>query len=192
MRTAICLLTLCAPAALAQQSPPLVAPAAEQIAAALLPLPEEFRDGATVMGYTAEGKLVALRRGTRGMTCLANAPGGPRFHVACYHDSLEPFMARGRELRASGMAPDKVDTVRFAEVEQGKIPMPPRAALYSITGERYDAAADSIVGGRRLFVVYIPNATAVSTGLSAQPRQGEPWIMFPGTPKAHIMFIPRM
>jgi hypothetical protein len=115
--------------------------------------------------------------------------------VACYHHSLEPFMARGRALRAQGITGEKVDTVRFAEVKAGKIAMPAQpAALYSLTGPvgSYDPATNAITGARPLVVIYIPGATAASTGLSAKPQEGAPWIMFPGTPKAHIMLVPRM
>jgi hypothetical protein len=45
---------------------------------------------------------------------------------------------------------------------------------------------------RALYVVYIPGATPESTGLPATPGPNSPWLMFPGTPKAHIMFIPSM
>ena len=31
-----------------------------------------------------------------------------------------------------------------------------------------------------------------ATGLSAEPVEGGPWIMDPGTPKAHIMLEPGM
>ena len=47
-------------------------------------------------------------------------------------------------------------------------------------------------GARPLYVVYLPGATPESTGIPAQPAQGRPWLMFPGTPKAHIMFVPSM
>jgi hypothetical protein len=36
-------------------------------------------------------------------TCLASDPAVARFHVACYHHSLEPFMACGRALREQGI-----------------------------------------------------------------------------------------
>jgi hypothetical protein len=41
-------------------------------------------------------------------------------------------------------------------------------------------------------VVYIPFATPETTGIPAVPAPNQPWLMFPGTPKAHIMFVPRM
>ncbi len=169
--------------------------AEQQIAAAILPLPKEFRSTATVLGYTAAGKLTTLRAGDGPFICLANAPGGERFHVACYHNALEPFMARGRELRAAGVADSLVDSVRNADIESGRLQLPSHpAALYSLTGPpgSYDPTTGSVTGARPLFVIYVPGATPESTGLSATPAEGTPWIMNPGTPKAHIMFIPRM
>ena len=169
---------------------------AAQIASAVQPLPAEFRADARVLGYR-EGRtgLVTLRAGSGAFVCLASDPAAARFHVACYHRSLEPFMARGRSLRASGVTGDQVDTVRFAEIRAGKLAMPSQpAALYSLTGPAgsYDAATNVVTGARALNVIYIAGATPASTGLSAAPAQGTPWLMFPGTPKAHIMLVPRM
>ena len=78
------------------------APEPQQIAAAVLPLPAAMRDGAGVMGYRTAGRLEVLRPARNGMQCLADDPADDRFHVACYSTSMEPFMARGRELRAAG------------------------------------------------------------------------------------------
>ena len=185
---------LASPTALRAQAQAL-APVTEQVAAAVLPLPKDMRDGATVMGYRTAGKLEVLRAGKNGMRCLADDPADERFHVACYHDGLEPFMARGRSLRASGVTGAKVDSVRFAEVESGKIVMPKgAAALYQMTGPKgdFDAARGIAKEAKPLFVIYVPGATVASTGLSTVPQVGGPWLMFPGTPKAHIMFTPTM
>ena len=185
-----------APTPQAAVVPAALPSAEEQITQAVLPLPNDLRASATVLGYTAaDGALKPLRDGNGGMICLANNPKQPRWHVACYHKSLEPFMARGRELRASGVTGEQVDSVRFREAKEGKLKLPTEPALlYSLTGDRdaYDVATKSAPKARPLFVVYMPNATSQSTGLSAIPAQGTPWIMFPGTPKAHIMFVPRM
>ena len=46
-------------------------------------------------------------------------------------------------------------------------------------------------GGKYRYVVYIPFATQESTGLSLRPNgQGHPWLMNPGTHRAHIMISP--
>jgi hypothetical protein len=170
-------------------------PAAQQIAAAVLPLPAEFRATATVLGYPADawGKLAILRTGAGPYVCLAADPKASQFHVACYHRALELFMARGRALRVQGVTGERVDSVRFAEVKAGTLKMPAQAAaLYSLTGGSFDPASGTAPGARALYVVYMPGATPESTGIPAQPAPGKPWLMFPGTPKAHIMFVPSM
>jgi hypothetical protein len=168
--------------------------AEEQITQAVLPLPNDLRASASVLGYAPDGKLVSLRSGSGGMICLANNPQTPRFHVACYHKSMEPFMARGRELRTQGVQGDQVDSTRFREAKEGKLKLPTQPSLlYSITGAKdaYDPATKT-AKGNSLFVVYMPYATSETTGLSAIPVRGTPWVMNAGTPKAHIMFVPSM
>ncbi len=185
-----------AQASAASTSAAVVIPGAEQqIAAAVLALPQSMRSGAKVLGYRGANQLVELRAGANGMICLADDPSIPTFHVACYHQSLEPFMARGRALRASGVSGAQVDTVRFREIGAGTLAMPKTpAALYSLSGPAgsWDPATNAVTNGQPLYVVYIAGATEASTGLPARPVQGLPWIMFPGTPKAHIMFVPTM
>jgi hypothetical protein len=178
-------------------APPLpaqsVSPAAEQIAGAVLALPKEMRDGAGVMGYRTAGKLELLRPVKNGMLCLADDPQEEKFHVSCYADTMEPFMARGRDLRANGITGAKVDTTRFAEVKSGKLKMPAQpAALYQIFADSYDGKTNTVQNGRKLFVVYVPFATPQTTGLSTTPSDKEPWLMLAGTPKAHIMFSASM
>jgi hypothetical protein len=139
-------------------------PADQQIAAAVLSLPPSLRADATVLGYGTDGKLVPLRKGTGSMICLANNPKGEQFHVACYHDSMEPFMARGRSLRASGVTGGQVDSVRFREIKEGKLSLPTTpAALYQLFGGSFDPVKNEVTGARALYVV-----------------------------KAHIMFTPTM
>ena len=170
-----------------------VPPPAQQIAAAVSPLPAEHRDGATVLGYRRVGALETLRQGTGEMVCLGHNPKEKDFHVACYHRSMEAFMARGRALRASGVVGDQVDTVRFREVRQGTLKMPQQpAVMYQYFGGSFDPATGKVSGAQVLYVVYIPGATGRITGLSEKPSSTEPWIMFPGTPKAHIMFTGSM
>ena len=175
--------------------PAVILPVEQQIAAAVLAAPETMRAGATILGYAPDGRLKRLRQGSGDLVCLAGNPKAEKFHVACYHRSLEPFMARGRALRARGVTGDRVDSLRFAEARAGKLRLPRHPALlYSLTGppDSFDQSTGTAPKAQPLFVVYIPYATAASTGLSAAPLEGGPWIMHPGTPKAHIMFKPRM
>jgi hypothetical protein len=188
------LLAIFASSVAAAQAP--LPPATEQISAAVLPLPTELRAGATVMGYKTAGKLEVLRAGTNGMNCLALYVTRPDFHVACYHQGLEAFMARGRELREQGVRGfSAIDSVRFKEITEGKLKMPKAGALYSLTGkkEAWDATKGTATGASQLSVVYMPFATMAETGITETPRRsGEPWLMFPGTVKAHMMLVGTM
>ncbi len=164
------------------------------VALAVHAAPPELREEATVLGYTAEGELLTLRRGANQMICLADKPGDERFQVACYHDSLEPYMARGRELRAAGMSgPDSINQ-RHEDVETGKLEMPSEpATVYSLGGPLAvaDFATGEVAGARFVYAVYTPYATEESTGLSTTPAEpGAPWIMRPGTATSHIMVTP--
>jgi hypothetical protein len=168
-----------------------VPPPAEQIAAAVQAAPEEWRAAAEVLGYDAAGKLHVLRPGTNQLVCLADDPADEAFSVACYDKSLEPFMARGRELRAQGVSgADRVHR-RWREIAAGKLAMPTMGTLFVLDGTRYDVVSGKVVDPDQRFVVYVPNATVESTGLPDHPvGPGAPWLMFAGTPGAHIMIDP--
>jgi hypothetical protein len=171
-------------------------PVEQQIAAAVQPLPADMRAAATVMGYRTGNKLEVIRPGTNGMRCLALYVSRPDFHVACYHDGLEPFMARGRELREQGITNmNKVDSARTAEITSGKLKMPAQGALYTLTAAEksaWDPATAKITGARPLTVLYIPFATTATTGIPSTPIPNGPWLMNPGTAKAHVMIVGTM
>ena len=87
----------------AQESADKKIPAKEvQIKTAVLAAPQEQRENATVMGYSPEGVLVVLRKGSNEMICLADDPNQKGLNVSCYHKDLESFMARGRVLKKEG------------------------------------------------------------------------------------------
>lgn len=166
---------------------------ADLIAATVAPLPPEYRDGAEVRAWTSGDELYVVRAGSNAMICLADKPDDDRFHAACYHKSLEPFMARGRELRAEGLSRDDVQATREQEIQAGTLSMPDQpAALYSLSGpsDSYNADSMAVIGASPLYVVYMPYATTESTGLPENAPRGQPWLMNPGKPWAHIMLIP--
>ncbi len=156
--------------------------------------PESEREGATVLGYDADGKIVTLRKGTNSTICLASDPSKKQFSAACYHKDLEPFMARGRQLKAEGKGFQEVFDIREAEAKAGTLKMPDQPTTLHILygGEgKYDPDTKTVVGANIRYVVYIPFATAESTGLPTRPIvAGGPWIMDPGTHRAHIMITP--
>lgn len=171
-----------------------IPPKDHQIMAAVQAVPEEMREGATVLGYNEAGKLVTLKEGTNQMICLADDPNRKGFNAACYHQDLEPFMARGRELRAGGMKRNQVIDKREEEVKSGKLKMPEiPATLHILYGNdaKYDPETKKVTDASIRYVIYIPYATSESTGLpTSPPFPGAPWIMDPGTHTAHIMVTP--
>ncbi|MBB6612675.1 hypothetical protein H7F15_16655 [Pontibacter sp. Tf4] len=165
-----------------------------QIKTAVLAAPADKRDGATVLGYNQKGELVQLRKGTNEMVCLADDPKQKGFSVSCYHKDLEPFMARGRELRKSGKAGQEIFDMREQEVKSGKLKMPKQPTslfVFMATDENVNLTNGEVKDGYMRYVVYIPYATAESTGLPLKPESpAMPWIMHPGTHGAHIMITP--
>jgi hypothetical protein len=165
-----------------------------QIATAVQAAPEDKRAGAAVYGYTAAGDIVKLREGDNEFVCLADNPNRDGFSAACYHKELDPFMAGGRELRAEGKSRSEVFGIREKEAKSGKLKMPDHpSTLYVLSGSngKYDPETGEVTGANLRYVVYIPFATAESTGLPLEPQvPGGPWIMDPGTHKAHIMVTP--
>ena len=164
-----------------------------QIKAAVSPAPDGMKKGARVLGYNDDGELTSLRKGSNQLICISDDPQQDNFHVACYHKDLEPFMKRGRELKAKGLSREKADSIRYKEIEEGKIELPRKPmALYSLTGsaQSFDYKTGMVKNASPLYVIYIPYATQESTGLSKKPAsKGAPWIMEPGTPWAHIMVM---
>jgi hypothetical protein len=165
-----------------------------QIKTAVLAAPEDKRDGAMVYGYNTKGEFVVLRKGTNEFVCITDDPKASGFNVSCYHKDLEPFMARGRELKAQGKSFQEIFDIREVEVKSGKLFMPKQATnlqVFSAPSENYNAETGEVTKGNFRYVVYIPWATAESTGLPLKPEApGMPWIMDPGTHRAHIMINP--
>ncbi|REG83404.1 hypothetical protein [Algoriphagus antarcticus] len=165
-----------------------------QIKTAVMAAPDEKQQDATVLGYDQSGELVELRKGTNGMICLADDPNGKGFSVSCYATELEPFMVRGRELKKEGKAFQEIFDTREAEAKSGKLKMPKEGAtLFVLTAdaEKYDINTGEVSDTFLRYVVYLPWATSETTGLPLKPSApGMPWIMDPGTHRAHIMITP--
>ena len=186
---AISLLLLASGSAFAQ------VPSAEiQLKSAVLAAPADQREGAMVYGYSDKGDWIVLRKGTNAMVCLADNPKEEGFNSSCYHKDLDPFMARGRELKAAGKSQKEVFDTREAEVKSGKLLMPKQATtlfVYSSPADGYNAQTGEGTKGKFRYVVYVPYATAESTGLPLKPEApGMPWLMDAGTHRAHIMINP--
>ncbi|TLP81075.1 hypothetical protein ES765_06085 [Maribacter sp. ACAM166] len=165
-----------------------------QLITATLPAPENERMGAMVYGYDEDGKFIVLREGRNNLVCLADDPSKNDISVSCYAKNLEPFMQRGRELAAEGKSTKDKRQTRGEEVAQGKLKMPKEPSMtyiYYGSQEDYDIETGVLNNGQFRYVIYTPFATTETTGLPDKPHsKGMPWLMDPGTFRAHIMIGP--
>ncbi len=178
----------------AQETKIVILPPEIQIKTAVMPVPEKDRDAAMVYGYNSAGELVVLRKGTNNLVCIGDNPSKKGINVACYSKKMEPFMARGRELSAKGLSGEEREKIREKEVASGQLKMPSvPSMMYVYYGkeEDYDTKTGELQNAKLRYVIYTPFATTESTGLPDKPHApGMPWLMDPGTHRAHIMVGP--
>ncbi|UWX54120.1 hypothetical protein NYZ99_13925 [Maribacter litopenaei] len=170
-------------ALVAQSEKGRILPKEIQIKTALLPVPEGSSTDTMVYGYSEDGDFLVLREGTSNLICLADDPNRDGISVSCYSKKLEPFMKRGRELRADGKDVMEIREIRGKEVSEGKLDMPREPSMmyvYYGADADYDSSTGELANGQFRYVIYIPYATTESTGLPDKPHaKGMPWLMNP-------------
>ncbi len=170
---------LASPTLLAAQS--AASSAEEQIAEALLPLPEDLSSGAMVVAYDENGTRTVLREGTNGIFCTPNEEPPPAFTVYCRPIATLEAIDAFHEWLAEGKSMEESFSLLSAAQEAGRLPSPEHGTIW------YRVISSD---GEEMFLahaIWIPNATAESTGLSAEPKEEHPWLMLAGTPNAHVM-----
>ena len=163
------------------------------MATALIAAPEESRADCKVVGYNMAGEFVTFKEGNNEFIVLVDNPNQDGFNAACYHKDLEPFMARGRALKEAGKTRQEIYAIREAEMKSGKLKITTGSTLHIYYGAKamYNPETSKVEGAQLRYVVYMPWATAVTTGLPETPiAPNHPWIMNPGTHRAHIMISP--
>ena len=138
------------------------------IATALMAAPKESRLGCKVIGYNMAGEFVTFREGDNEFIVLVDDHNKVGFNAACYHKDLEPFMARGRALRAEGKNAQEVFDIREEEAKAGILDMgEPGSTLHIYYGAKtkYNPETSEVEGAQYRYVVYMPWATSESTGL---------------------------
>lgn len=159
--------------------------AADPIAQATLPLPEDLRAGATVYEYDkATGARKVLRPGTNFVECM---PKGEDGFTWCYNKVTAPRRDLQARLRAEKKSDKEIADAVAAATAAGTIkPAPFGTFSYRLYGKK-----DRI---QLLWVMSVPGATPESINVSAASQRdeaikgdGRPWLMLPGTPGAHVM-----
>lgn len=156
-----------------------------QIAEAVQILPEDLRDGATVVTYDqATGARKVLRQGTNFLECQ---PRGEDGFARCYNKMFGPRRDMEAKLRAEKKSDEEISAALAAAVKAGTLPPSPPAMMAYRDYDKPDRI-------QKLWVMSLPNRTPESVGVSTAPQrdaalkgEGLPWMMQPGGPGAHIM-----
>jgi hypothetical protein len=160
--------------------------AADEIAQAVLPLPDDLRAGATVYKYNpTTGERIVLRQGTNDFECQPRDP--ETLFTRCAHRITGPRRDLQAKLRAQGKSDEEISAAVAAATRAGTV----KSAPWGTVSYRLYGKEDRI---RLLWVMSVPNATPESIGVStaaqrdnALKNDGRPWLMLAGTPGAHIM-----
>lgn len=192
LRAAFLATIAAAPLAASRAQEPVLPPA-EQIAAAVLPLPEALRSGAGVRGYTPSRSLVTLRETTNGIVCTADRPGDAVFDVRCYDRGFLAVIDRRREL-ARTLADTAAQEQRFAEeVRDGRLRLPDHpTAGYRMLGpiQAYNARSHEATAAiEKWQSIHFPYRTAAELGLPIEREGTMPFVMASGTWWAHVMIV---
>ena len=124
-----------------------------------------------------------LRSGTNEMICWADDPdltdAMGQFFVTCFPKSMEAYYNRQDELSSKETRARL--KILATEVKLGRLTVPAFGARYTLRG----ASAGSAM---HLTTLQIPFATAETLdGISTEPNNSRPWLMWEGTVGAHIM-----
>ena len=157
----------------------------DQIAQAVLPLPEDLQAGATVVTYDpATGARKVLRQGTNTIECEPMHADG---FTRCYSNLTVPRHELEARLRAEKKSDQEIRDAVAAAIKAGTIKVPPFGTMsYRLSSK------DSVI--KRLWIMSVPYATPESIGVStvsqrdaALKGEGLPWLMLAGTAGAHVM-----
>lgn len=148
----------------------------ELIKSALAAAPADIAKGAAVIAPGPDGQMVTIKEGTNGFTCLPDQPETPGKDAMC----LDP------------------QAMIWAQSWMAHDPKPKNTGpgvAYMLTGGSDVSATDPWAkpGPNHKFVNSPPHwmilwaFDAKVTGLSTTPQDHGTWIMFAGTPYAHLM-----
>ena len=154
---------------------PVSAGPADPISSAVSAAPASLRAGAAVM--TMDGKL--LRKGTNGWTCYPDDPGSPGNDPMCVDKNglawMNAFMAHKPTPKAVGLA-YMLQGGSDASNLDSSLAKPPTGQAWVATGPH---------------MMILSAEVAAASGYptkQAKPDTTKPYVMYGGTPYAHIMF----
>lgn len=154
----------------------------EALRSALSAAPHSVTAEATIVGSMmppsgeAEGKGV-LREGSNGWVCMPDNPDVPGDSPACVDEPWRKFL----EAFLDGEEPPELDGIGISYMLRGDFPVSNRDPSATEPTPDNEWIADS---GPHIMIV-VPDPDMLE-GLPTSPGDG-PWVMWGGTPYAHIM-----
>jgi hypothetical protein len=167
-----------------EQSQPAAAPAGPargtkewKIQNALSALPQPLQAGATVLDLPgADGQMAQLRAGQNGWACAPDNPETPGNDPVC-GDSVS-FAWYGQYMQHK---PPRIAHVAMAYMLQGATD----ASNTDPFKTKPDSGQEWVVTGPHV-MIFVPDPNALR-GMSTDWKSGGPYVMFAGTPYAHLM-----
>jgi len=147
---------------------------AEMIRSATSAGPRSISDNATVMAADDSGKMVKIRAGTNGWTCIPDEPSTPGLDPMCIDKSGMEWVSAliAKKPKPTNTAP-------------GLIYMLQGGSDISATNP-FATTTDHYVSSPAHFMIMWPY-DAKTTGFATTPKKTGSWIMWAGTPYAHLM-----
>lgn len=157
-------------------------PAAESIERALAAAPRQMKEDATVIKWNADNTYETLKKGTNRLVCYdrSGEPGRQPFAVQCTSIANLDRVAQNRKFEAVTDRAERQKMIDAAEANGTRVKPEYGSVWLTMNGPDKDHA-------RIHTTVAVPGATAQSTGLADNPKQGGIWIMNAGTTTAHLM-----
>jgi hypothetical protein len=155
---------------------------ADAVATALLGLPANVREGATVIKWKPDQTYDTLQKGTNGLVCYDRSgfPLQQPFAIECTSLGNLPRAAQNMKAEALGDRA-KSEAMLKAEEQDGTRVKPVFGSVW------YHLAGPDREHARPHLTIAVPGATAQSLGLPDKRTNESIWIMNAGTSTAHIM-----
>ena len=154
--------------------------AQDDTAKAVLALPANLRDAATVIKWKPDFTYDTLKKGTNNLVCydLSGMPKHQPFTVEC--TSMGNLDRVAQNLKFEAMGDKTKDALDAAEKDGTRVKPQYGSVWYHFMGADQDHA-------RMHMTIAVPGATTASTGLPDKAGNNSVWIMNAGTTTAHLM-----
>jgi hypothetical protein len=149
----------------------------EQIRLAMSAAPEPIARNATVMTIDQNDRLVTVKEGTNEFTCLSDLPGSPKADPICMDPHAKEFI--DAMLKKAPKPTNKEPGIAYMANGGQHWEKDGRVLMEKEPGAK-------LVDEPPHWMVFWP-FDPQTTGLPTEPNQGGVYIMFAGTPYAHLM-----